>query len=69
MGVTLLYRTGPDPHLDDAPCLPVEDTEPPPRVHADRYVQVQCEVWSEYDQVTPILRYVQIGRERFEATR
>lgn len=69
MGVTLRYRTGPDPHLDDAPWLPVEDTEPPPRVHADRYVQVQCEVWSEYDQVTPILRYVQIGRERFEATR
>lgn len=35
------------------------------RMGADRYVQVQCELWWECHGAGPLLRYVQIGRDRF----
>jgi hypothetical protein len=66
MGISVRYRTGPTPDLAAAPWVAVEDEEGPLVITAQRYVQIQCELWSRYDGRTPVLRAVQIGRLRFE---
>lgn len=65
MGINVQYRTGPEPNLDNAPWMPVPDEEGPVWIQAERYVQVQTELWSEYEGIGPVLRYVQVGRELF----
>lgn len=66
MGVAVRYRTGPTPDLAAAPWVAVNDEEGPPVVTAQRYVQIQCEVWSRYAGRGPVLRALQIGRLRFQ---
>lgn len=66
MGVSVRYRTGSTPDLEQAPWVAVEEQEGPRVVRAQRYVQVQCEVWSSYRGRSPVLRAVQIGRLRFQ---
>jgi hypothetical protein len=66
MGVVVRYRTGPTPDLAAAPWVAVDDEEGPRVVTAQRYVQIQCDVWSRYSGRSPVLRAVQIGRLRFQ---
>jgi hypothetical protein len=66
MGVGVRYRTGPTPDLSAAPWVAVKDEEGPRVVSAQRYVQIQCEVWSRYPGRGPVLRALQIGRLRFQ---
>ena len=66
MGVGVRYRTGPTPDLSETPWVVVEDEEGPRVVSAQRYVQIQCEVWSRYDGRSPALRALQVGRLRFQ---
>ena len=66
MGIAVRYRTGPTPDLAAAPWVAVEDEEGPLVVAAQRYVQIQCEMWSRYAGRGPVLRAVQIGRLRFD---
>ncbi len=67
MGTSLRYRTGPNAELSNAPWITVEDRAEPLWVEANRYIQVECELWSAYANVGPVLRYVQVERHRFEA--
>ena len=48
MGVAVRYRTGPTPDLAAAPWVAVEEEEGPLVVAAQRYVQIQCEMWSRF---------------------
>jgi hypothetical protein len=66
MGVAVRYRTGPTPDLAAVPWVAVTDEEGPRVVTAQRYVQIQCDVWSRYAGRGPVLRAVQIGRLRFQ---
>jgi hypothetical protein len=66
MGLAVRYRTGPIPDLTGAPWVAVNDEGEPRVVAAQRYVQIQCEVWSRYDGYGPVLRWLQIGRLRFQ---
>src|SRR5262249_4247775 len=66
MGVAVRYRTGPTPDLDAVPWVAVEDAEGPLVVPAQRYVQIQCEMWSNYAGRSPLLRALRIGRLRFQ---
>jgi hypothetical protein len=42
-----------------------DDPDAPVWVPVQRYVQVQCKLWSDYLTLTPVLRYAQIGGLRF----
>ena len=64
MGVAVRYRTGPNADLADAPWVAVEGDARV--VNAQRYVQIQCDLWSRYDGYGPVLRWLQIGRLRFQ---
>ena len=66
MGVAVRYRTGPTPDLNAAPWVAVEGEEGPLAVPAQRYVQIQCDMWSRYAGRSPVLRALQIGRLRFQ---
>jgi hypothetical protein len=66
MGVAVRYRTGPTADLSAAPWVAVEDEEGQRKVHAQRYVQIQTDVWSSYQGRSPVLRTLQIGRLRFQ---
>ena len=57
---------GTDPGSGAAPWVAVEDEEGPRVVRAQRYVQIQCDVWSRYPGRSPVLRALQIGRLRFQ---
>jgi hypothetical protein len=64
-GIIVRYRSGVGPHLDDAPWHVLDDRDEPLWPPTDRYVQVQYELWSRYADVTPVLRWAQVGRLRF----
>jgi hypothetical protein len=66
MGVAVRYRTGPTPDLSAMPWIAVEDEEAPRTIRAQRYVQIQSDVWSLYEGRSPVLRAVQVGRLRFQ---
>lgn len=66
MGVAVRYRTGSNPDLAGAPWVAVDDEGGPGMVVAQRYVQIRCDVWSRYGGYSPVLRWLQIGRLRFE---
>jgi hypothetical protein len=66
MGVAVRYRTGANADLGGAPWVAVNDEGEPRVVAAQRYVQIQCDVWSRYDGYGPVLRWLQIGRLRFQ---
>jgi hypothetical protein len=65
MGIIVRYRTGPGPHLDDAPWHVLDDRDELLWPPTDRYLQVQYELWSTYANLTPVLRWAQVGRRRF----
>lgn len=67
MGVAVRYRTGPNADLAGAPWVAVNDEGEPRVITAQRYVQVQCDLWSRYDGYGPVLRWLQIGRLRFQS--
>jgi hypothetical protein len=66
MGVSVRYRTGSTPDLAAAPWVNVPDEEGPRPVKVQRYVQVECEIWSRYPGRSPVLRTFRIGRLRFQ---
>jgi hypothetical protein len=66
MGVGVRYRTGPTPDLSAVPWVAVEDEEEPRVIPAQRYVQIQCDVWSSYQGRSPVLRQLQVGRLLFQ---
>jgi hypothetical protein len=65
-GIIARYRSGAGPHLDDAPWHVLDDGDKLLSPPTDRYVQVQYELWSNYADLTPVLRWAQVGRLRFE---
>lgn len=67
MGIVTRYRSGPSTDLASLLWSVVGEPSQGERQPAQRYVQVQCELWSEYAGVSPVLRYVQIGRQRFQS--
>jgi hypothetical protein len=69
MGITVRYRSGAEPRLDRKPWQPIDDDDELKWIAADRYVQVQYELWSVHADLTPILRAAQVGHIRFEPDR
>lgn len=65
MGIKVRYRSGPTQELTDVPWVELEDTDAPLNATANGFVQVQCELWSEFEGLSPVLRYVQVGSARF----
>ncbi len=65
MGIAVRYRTGPNPDLTDTPWI-VLDEDAPRVISAQQYVQVQCDLWSRFAGHGLTLRWVQIGRQRFQ---
>ena len=66
MGVAVRYRTGPTPDLTEQPWVAVEQGEGRRVVQAQRYMQIQCELWSDDGADGPVLQSLQAGRVRFE---
>jgi hypothetical protein len=66
MGVGVRYRTGLAPDLSAAPWVAVEDEEEVRVIPAQRYVQIECDVWSSYQGRSPVLRELQVGRLLFQ---
>ena len=66
MGIAVRYRTGPNPDLTDTPWIVLRDEDAPRVISAQQYVQVQCDMWSRFAGHGLTLRWVQIGRLRFQ---
>jgi hypothetical protein len=66
MGIAVRYRTGPNPDLTDTPWIVPRDEDGPRVISAQQYVQVQCDLWSRFAGHGLTLRWVQIGRLRFQ---
>jgi hypothetical protein len=68
MGITVRYRSGTTPDLHGSAWQEIADSGGDPEwAPGEEYVQVQYELWSDYQGATPVLHYAQIGRERFSA--